>query len=117
MVFAVAVQVFYRYRPGVVATRAVCHHRLEGSVAVSQQHSHKPGGTPVTARGGHQDIGLAVPVHICDGYRRGASTGAVCHHRLECSIAVTKQNPNGVGVIAVRNDQIELPVPVQIRDR
>ena len=105
--------------------------RVEGTIAFAQEYTHAAVCTVRTVRRGgalvsDQEIELTVAVHVSECDRSGViSTRLVCHGRLEGSVAVTEEDSDAaksadtaidIAVALIRNDEVQLAVPVDIPD-
>src|SRR5580704_8008565 len=92
---AVAVQIRGGYRKGLSHTQAVADRCLEGAVAVPQQHAHDHTAAVGCALAivSHDQIPMAVAVHVCD--RDGSSVNpsrVVTDGRLESTVTVAQEH-------------------------
>jgi hypothetical protein len=61
----------------------------------------------------HRQVEFPVAVEIRHRQRRGLVSANGIHRRLECSIAITKQDRDHIGV-ANGHRQVQLPVSIEI---
>src|ERR1017187_9766238 len=92
---------------------AVTYSRLEGAVALAQEHAHT---VATVARRHHVELAIAFKVPHRD--RVELWTRAVSHRRLECSVAIAQKHAHGAtGLVCQRQVKLAITVKVPDRDR
>ena len=94
----------------VPAPVGVVHRRLEGAVAVAEQHADRARRLVAS-----DDVELAVAVDVADLQRPGVAAGRVAHRGLEGAVAVAEQHADRVGA-RVLGHEVQLAVAVQVGD-
>src|SRR5262249_19018775 len=85
--------------------------RLEGAVAVAQQHAHV-----VAVAVDHGQVLFAVAVQVAGRHRNRAGAGGEVGLRLEGAVAVAQQHADG-GVGPVGDDEVGAAVAVDVGHR
>ena len=120
---AITIDIAHSQRNWPRPARTVAHCRLESSVTITQQHTHRAIRVVVAISGiviGHEQVGLAILVHVAHSYRIGIqSARAVGDHRLKAPVTLAQKHGHATaraGTVGTKvgHEQIEFSVPVDV---